>query len=85
VFEPDTSDLRPQWAPRIDLLLEELRKAPSVLRLSYLADIEKNGLVQDRLKALKKMIAHRWKDIGGYRLIIETEVFWRRGAPYTGR
>jgi hypothetical protein len=31
------------------------------------------------------MISRRWNETGGYRLIIETEVFWRRGAPYTGR
>ncbi len=86
VFEPDTNDLRPQWEPRIDQLLEELAKAPSVLRLSYLADIEREGLVQDRLDALKKTITRRWDDSnGGYRLMVETEVFWRRGAPYTGR
>ena len=36
VFEPKTSELRLQWKPRIDQLLEELRRAPSVLRLSYL-------------------------------------------------
>ena len=86
VFAPDTSELRLQWVPKIDQLLEELRKAPSVLRLSYLADIEREGLVQDRLDALKKRITRRWDaSNGGYRLVVETEVFWRRGTPYTGR
>ena len=37
-FEPGTTDIRVQWRPRLDLLLEELRKAPAVLRLSYVAD-----------------------------------------------
>ena len=68
-----------QWQPRIGLLLKELRKAPSVLRLSYLADIENKGLVEARLKAIKKEITGKWD--GGYRLTIETEVFWRRGSP----
>ncbi len=78
-FEPKSTELRMQWQPRIDLLLKELRKAPSVLRLSYLADVEDEGLVEKRLKALKQEIAGKWDD--GYRLTIETEVFWRRGSP----
>jgi hypothetical protein len=79
VFEPKSTKLRMQWQPRIGLLLKELRKAPSVLRLSYLAENENRGLVEDRLKALKKEITEKWD--GGYRLTIETEVFWRRGSP----
>jgi uncharacterized repeat protein (TIGR01451 family) len=79
VFEPKDTKLRMQWQPRIGLLLKELRKAPSVLRLSYLADAENRGLVEDRLKALKKEITEKWN--GGYRLTIETEVLWRRGSP----
>jgi uncharacterized repeat protein (TIGR01451 family) len=83
VFEPDTIELRPQWLPKIDQLLEELRKKPSVLRLSYLGDVEGKGLVQDRLEALKKEISWQWKESdGGYQLVIETEIFWRRGAPH---
>jgi uncharacterized repeat protein (TIGR01451 family)/fimbrial isopeptide formation D2 family protein len=79
VFEPKSTKLRMQWQPRIGLLLKELRKAPSVLRLSYLAENENKGLVEDRLKALKKEITEKWD--GGYPLTIETEVFWRRGSP----
>jgi fimbrial isopeptide formation D2 family protein/uncharacterized repeat protein (TIGR01451 family) len=78
-FEPKSTELRMQWRPRIDLLLKELRKAPGVLRLSYLADVEDEGLVEKRLKELKKEISGKWGD--GYRLTIETEVFWRRGSP----
>jgi uncharacterized repeat protein (TIGR01451 family)/fimbrial isopeptide formation D2 family protein len=86
VFEPDTIELRPQWLPKIDQLLEELRKKPSVLRLSYLGDVEGKGLVQDRLEALKKEISRQWKKSdGGYQLVIETEIFWRRGAPPAGK
>ena len=90
VFESDRTDMRLQWQPTIDRLLQELHKAPSVLRLSYLADVEPQALVNDRLEALKKIIAGRWEALeqpssGGYRLTIETEVFWRRGAPVTGR
>jgi hypothetical protein len=42
-------------------------------------------LVQDRLERLKKEISRQWKESdGGYQLVIETEIFWRRGTP-TGR
>ena len=86
VFEPDTTEMRMQWIPRIARLLEELKKAPSILRLSYLGDLEREGLVNKRLKALKKMITKKWKQSGGeYRLTVETEVFWRRGAPLAGQ
>ena len=86
VFEPDTTELRLQWEPRIPRLIEELKKAPSVLRLTYLADVEREGLVRKRLDALKKEISKQWKrSDGGYRLTVETEVFWRRGAPLAGR
>jgi hypothetical protein len=82
VFEPDTTELRLQWTPKIDQLLAELKKSPSVLRLSYLADVERDELVKERLKMLKKKIASKWKRLDGkYRLTIETEIFWRRGGP----
>jgi uncharacterized repeat protein (TIGR01451 family) len=85
VFEPNTTELRMQWTPKIAQLLKELKKSPSVLRLSYLGDVENKGLVKERLEALKKKITKQWKQSdGGYRLTIETEVFWRRGAPLAG-
>jgi uncharacterized repeat protein (TIGR01451 family) len=86
VFEPDTTELRLQWTPKIAQLLEELKKAPSVLRLSYLADVEQEGLVRKRLDALKREIITQWeRSDDGYRLAVETEVFWRRGAPLAGQ
>jgi hypothetical protein len=82
VFEPGTSELRPQWQPKIGQLLEELWKSPTVLRLSYLADVEAETLVDKRLKTLKETIENEWKiSSGDYRLDIETEIFWRRGSP----
>ena len=85
-FEPKSTEIRMQWAYKIDRLLEELKKGPSVLRLSYLGDVETKSLVQERLEALKKEITGRWKQSGGgYRLDVETEIFWRRGAPVAGR
>ena len=82
VFEPGTTEMRVQWQPRMKVLLDELRKAPSVLRLSYLADVEDSGLVDKRLSAIQKQIMDEWKASGaGYALSIEPEVFWRRGGP----
>ncbi|WP_232053865.1 isopeptide-forming domain-containing fimbrial protein [Microbulbifer sp. GL-2] len=82
VFEPGTTELRPQWQSRIELLLEKLSEAPSVLRLSYLAENEDPDLVEERLQTIKSEIADEWaRNNGDYELNIETEVFWRRGAP----
>jgi uncharacterized repeat protein (TIGR01451 family) len=82
VFKPDSTEMRRQWKPRIGLLLEELKKSPSVLHISYLADVEDEGLVRKRVAVLKEMIADKWDDLECcYQLTIETEVYWRRGAP----
>jgi len=81
-FDPGTTAIRVQWRPRLNLLLSELRKAPSVLRLSYIADTEDAALVEQRVQAVKSQLTEEW-DAGkdGYVLTIEPEVFWRRGAP----
>ena len=82
VFEPGTVEMRPQWRPRINLLLQELQKAPSVLRLSYVADVETEALAQRRVDALKDQIAVAWEELNCcYELVIEPEIFWRLGAP----
>jgi hypothetical protein len=79
-FMPGTTDIREQWRSRIDLLLEELRKAPSVLRLSYVADTEDKALVERRVEAVKRQVTEAWGK-ESYRLAIEPEIFWRKGAP----
>jgi uncharacterized repeat protein (TIGR01451 family)/fimbrial isopeptide formation D2 family protein len=79
-FEPGTAEIRPQWKPRIGMLLSEMRKAPSVLRISYLADVEDQSVVKARTEAVKREIAEGWEQ-GSYELTIETEIFWRRGGP----
>jgi len=80
-FEPGSTDIRVQWRPRLDLLLQELRKAPAVLRLSYVADTEDAGLVDRRVKAVKRMVTEAWDAKSSYPLTIEPEIFWRRGGP----
>jgi len=82
VFEPGSIEMRPQWQPRIGLLLNELRKAPATLRLSYVADVEDADLVNKRLEAVKKQIMDAWQELDCcYQLTIEPEVFWRLGGP----
>jgi hypothetical protein len=71
-----------QWQPRVSLLLDELRKAPAVLRLSYVADTEDASLVERRVEAVKRQLTEAWKPANqSYALTVEREVFWRRGAP----
>jgi uncharacterized repeat protein (TIGR01451 family) len=82
VFEPGTTEIRVQWRPRLNLLLEELRKAPAVLRLSYVADIEDAALVDRRVAAVKQQLIESWEAMNCcYLLTIEPEVFWRLGGP----
>ena len=81
-FEPGKTEIRVQWRPRLNVLLDELRKAPSVLRLSYIADTEDAGLVEQRMQAVKQQLTQAWDtEKDRYVLTIEPEVFWRRGGP----
>jgi uncharacterized repeat protein (TIGR01451 family) len=82
VFEPGTTEMRRQWQGRIELLLDELRRAPAVLRLAYVADVEDESLVNERIDAIQRQIATAWDEQNCcYELVIEPEVFWRLGAP----
>jgi hypothetical protein len=84
-FEPGKTEIRAQWKPRLDVLLGELRKGPSMLRLSYVADTEDASLVERRMQAVKRQLTEAWHEEkdnkDNYVLTIEPEVFWRRGAP----
>ena len=82
VFAPGTTEMRIQWKPRMELLMGELKKGPSTLRLAYMAEIEDEKLVETRLKTMKQELERLWAQHNGpYELVIETEVFWRTGAP----
>jgi uncharacterized repeat protein (TIGR01451 family) len=82
VFEPGSIEMRPQWKPRINVLLRELATAPATLRLSYVADVEDESLVEQRLEALKKDILTAWDEKNCcYKLVVEPEIFWRLGGP----
>jgi hypothetical protein len=73
--------MRSQWEHRLDMLIVELAKAPSVLRLAYVADVEEEALVKARMQAIQKRIRQAWKQLDAYELAIEPEVFWRLGGP----
>jgi len=82
VFEPDSTEMRDLWLTRIDLLLQELQKGPAVLRLSYVADVESEALVERRLNTMQDQIMAAWQDLNCcYELVIEPEIYWRLGAP----
>jgi len=82
VFEPNDVVMRQQWVPRIDLLIDELKKAPAILRLSYVADVEPEALVEKRLQSLKTRIGEAWEELNCcYELTIEPEIHWRLGKP----
>ena len=82
VFEKGSTRIRPQWESRIELLITELQKEGSILRLSYLGENESEDEVEDRLDAIEELISDRWQELDCcYKLTIETEVFWRKGRP----
>ena len=50
-----------------------------------LEDVEPESLVEKRLDALKDTIMQTWEEQGCcYELVVEPEIFWRRGAPPAG-
>ena len=74
--------MRMHWKPRLKLLMNELSKGPAILRISYLADTESSGLVDDRIDAIKQAISELSEKEGCCSMLtIETEIFWRRGSP----
>jgi uncharacterized repeat protein (TIGR01451 family) len=82
VFEPNSVVMRDLWRPRLAMLLDELQKGPAVLRLSYVADVEDESLVDARLDVLKDEIMNEWQALNCcYELVIEPEIFWRLGSP----
>lgn len=82
VFERDGTQLRKHWQPRLQTLIDELSTERSVLRLSYLADLEDPDLVEARVAEIKKQVIEAWPEAeAGYPLTVEQQTFWRRGAP----
>lgn len=84
VFEPGTATMREQWTPRLDRVVEELAKEPSSLRLSYVGDTESGALAEARIAAVKREVSQRFGARSDDALAVETEIYWRRGAPGDG-
>ncbi len=77
--------LRPEWRDSIDSAIKQLKKGPSVLRLSYLGDAETNAMARARIEHVRKLLLDQWQKLNlEYKLSIETELFWRRGRPGEG-
>ena len=85
VFEPGTTEMRPQWKPRIDVAARGAQEgsgdaAPVVRR-------RRRGRSSSSTSAWprsRRQIIEAWEGLdggGGYELTIEPEVFWRRGGP----
>jgi uncharacterized repeat protein (TIGR01451 family) len=81
-FEFGGTAIQEHWGYVLDDLFTQLQEQPSILRITYLVEAESEALAQQRLQALRDLIAARWKEMNCcYDLKIEIEIFWRTGAP----
>jgi hypothetical protein len=59
-------------------LLEQLRSAPSIVRLAYNQKDEPEDLIKSRLKVVRKQLESLWDEEGCcYTLVFEEEIFQR--------
>lgn len=58
----------------IGRLLEQVVDTPAVVRITYFRDGESTQTALNRIAELEDLIDRRWRDIGRYRLIVETQV-----------
>ena len=64
--------LNAQWDAGIDQLIVVLSQEPSVLRLTYQRGAEERTLVDERIRAVSRLVEERWQQRDGrYRLEIE--------------
>ena len=71
-FDPNGTGLNPQWDAGIDQLIVVLSQEPSVLRLTYQRGAEERTLVEERIRAVSRLVEERWQQRDGrYRLEIE--------------
>jgi uncharacterized repeat protein (TIGR01451 family) len=74
-FVKEGTGLLPEWEKRFDLLPEELRQKPSVVRLAYRLEGGDKKRAEQRLKSLTKRLRERWRSLKGcYPLVIEDEM-----------
>jgi len=78
----DGLELNHEWFNELNTLISVLRGKPSILRLVYIGDAEKEKLAKSRLRAVEKIIKTRWRDSDCcYNLVVEKQVYWRNGVP----
>lgn len=83
-FEESRLLLKPQWQREMSSLLSTLKQDLSVLRLVYIADGESEHLAEARLNAIKQWIENQWEKADCcYNLMIEAQIYWRKGVPKT--
>ncbi len=71
-FASNGAGLNPQWDAGVDQLLVVLSKEPSVLRVTYHRAGETRALVNERMRAVSRLVEERWQQRDGrYRLEIE--------------
>jgi len=71
-FDPNSTGLNPQWDAGIDQLIVVLSQEPSVLRMTYQRGTEDRTLVNERMRAVSRLVEERWQQRDGrYRLEIE--------------
>ncbi|WP_040678148.1 hypothetical protein [Nitratireductor pacificus] len=74
-FEEGQVLLRPEWRARLEQMIALLDKEPSVLRLFYSEPGGGSRLGAQRMDAVKRAVADRWRTVGGrYRLEVETSI-----------
>ncbi len=77
-FVTQQSDPSPEFTQALDTLPEQLRAAPSVIRLAYNRKNETDDLIEDRLEMVRKRIEKLWEEQGCcYDLVFEEEIFQR--------
>jgi len=71
-FDQGGTGLNPQWDAGIDQLIVVLSQEPSVLRMTYQRGAEERALVDERMRAVSRLVEERWQQRDGrYRLEIE--------------
>lgn len=77
-FIPDQHEPAEELTQAIIDLPEQLRVAPSIIRLAYNQQVESKDFIKARLKEVRKRIEKLWEEQGCcYALVFEEEIFQR--------
>lgn len=73
-FNGEENQLSPDFQKHMATLVETLKQAPSILRVTYISAGEEKTVIRDRLKQFKRNLQDRWQACDcQYELIIETQ------------